>query len=60
MNIIHGKFMKFWSILSGILEVKLDLKYKNDIIDDITVSTARNTRLIMSDDVYIKKSLIEN
>ena len=45
---------------TGILEVKLDLKYKNDIIDDITVSTTRNARLIMSGDVHVKKSLIEN
>ena len=42
------------------IKVKLDLKYKNDIIDDITVSTTRNARLIMSGDVYVKKSLIEN
>jgi hypothetical protein len=33
---------------------------KFDIIDDITVSTTRNARLIMSGDVYVKKSLIEN
>ena len=33
-------------------------KYEDNEIQDITVSTTRNARLIMSGDVYVKKNLL--
>ena len=32
--------------------------YKNEMIEDIKVTTTRNARLIMSGDVFVKKSLL--
>ena len=44
---------------SGTLEIEFKIKYENDFIEDISVITTRNARLIMSGDVFVKKSLID-
>ena len=44
---------------SGTLEIEFKIKYENDFIKDISVITTRNARLIMSGDVFVKKSLID-
>ena len=44
---------------SGTLEIEFKIKYENDSIEDISVITTRNARLIMSGDVFVKKSLID-
>ena len=43
---------------AGLMSVNFDLKYKDDKIMDISVKSLRNARLIMSGEVYVKKSLI--
>lgn len=44
---------------SGTLEIEFKIKYEKDFIEDISVITTRNARLIMSGDVFVKKSLID-
>ena len=43
---------------SGLLKIDYEVKYKNEIIEDIKVTTTRNARLIMSGNVFVKKSLL--
>ena len=44
---------------SGKLKINFNIVYENENIKDINVTSTRNARLIMSGDVYIKKSLID-
>ena len=44
---------------SGKLKLNFNIVYENENIRDINVISTRNARLIMSGDVYIKKSLID-
>ncbi len=44
---------------SGTLQIEFKIKYEKDFIEDISVITTRNARLIMSGDVFVKKSLID-
>ena len=43
----------------GILKTKVNVEYKNGEIIDLIAFTTRNARLIMSGDVYIKKSTLK-
>ena len=43
---------------SGLLKIHYEVKYKNEMIEDIKVTTTRNARLIMSGNVFVKKSLL--
>ena len=43
---------------SGLLKIDYEVKYKNEMIEDIKVTTTRNARLIMSGNVFVKKSLL--
>ena len=44
---------------SGKLKLNFNIVYEKENIKDINVISTRNARLIMSGDVYIKKSLID-
>ena len=44
---------------SGFLKIDYEVVYNNEIIEDIKVTTTRNARLIMSGDVFVKKSLLK-
>ncbi|MSP05955.1 MAG: 4-oxalomesaconate tautomerase [Candidatus Fonsibacter sp.] len=43
----------------GTLKIKVNVQYKNREIVDLIAFTTRNARLIMSGDVYIKKSILK-
>ena len=43
---------------SGLLKINYEVNYKNEMIEDIKVTTVRNARLIMSGNVFVKKSLL--
>ena len=44
---------------SGLLKIDYEVFYNNEMIEDIKVSTTRNARLIMSGDVFVKKSQLK-
>ena len=44
---------------SGLLKIDYEVFYNNEMIEDIKVSTTRNARLIMSGNVFVKKSQLK-